>query len=31
MKIGIVVHSQTGNTCEVAQKLQEKLSSSGMR
>ncbi len=25
MKIGIVVHSQTGNTCEVAQKLQEKL------
>jgi flavodoxin len=29
MKIGIVVHSQTGNTCEVAQKLQEKLSASG--
>ena len=29
MKIGIVVHSQTGNTCKVAQKLQEKLSASG--
>jgi len=29
MKIGIVVHSQTGNTCEVAQKLQENLSASG--
>lgn len=28
MKIGIVVHSQTGNTCEVAQKLREKLSAS---
>lgn len=29
MKICIVVHSQTGNTCEVAQKLHEKLSGSG--
>ncbi|MBI5679643.1 MAG: flavodoxin [Methanobacterium sp.] len=26
MKIGIIVHSQTGHTNEVAQKLQEKLS-----
>ena len=25
MKIGIIVHSQTGHTYEVAQKLQEKL------
>jgi flavodoxin len=29
MKIGIIVHSQTGHTYEVAQKLQEKLSVSG--
>ena len=29
MRIGIVVHSQTGNTCEVAQKLQEKFLASG--
>jgi NAD(P)H dehydrogenase (quinone) len=25
MKIGIIIHSQTGNTYEVAQKLQERL------
>lgn len=29
MKIGIIVHSQTGHTYEVAQKLQEKLSATG--
>jgi Flavodoxins len=29
MKIGIVVHSQTGNTCKVTQKLREKLLASG--
>jgi flavodoxin len=29
MKIGIIVHSQTGNTLSVAQKLQEKLTASG--
>jgi len=29
MKIGIVVHSYTGNTYEVAQKLEEKLKESG--
>lgn len=29
MKIGIIVHSQTGNTLSVAQKLKEKLSSAG--
>ncbi len=29
MKIGIIVHSQTGNTYSVAQKLQEKLSAVG--
>jgi NAD(P)H dehydrogenase (quinone) len=29
MKIGIIVHSQTGNTLSVAQKLQEKLKAAG--
>ena len=29
MKIGIIVHSQTGHTYSVAQKLQEKLSAVG--
>lgn len=29
MKIGIIVHSQTGNTLSVAQKLQEKLTAAG--
>lgn len=29
MKIGIVVHSQTGNTLSVAQELKEKLSTEG--
>lgn len=29
MKIGIIVHSQTGNTYEVAQRLQEKLLATG--
>lgn len=29
MKIGIIVHSQTGNTYSVAQKLQERLLSTG--
>ncbi len=29
MKIGIIVHSQTGNTYSVAQKLQEKLLEAG--
>lgn len=29
MKIGMIVHSQTGNTLSVAQKLQEKLSAAG--
>lgn len=29
MKIGIIVHSQTGNTYSVAQKLQEKLQKTG--
>lgn len=29
MKIGIIVHSQTGNTYSVAEKLKEKLSSAG--
>ncbi|MCD1294071.1 flavodoxin [Methanocella sp. CWC-04] len=29
MKIGIIVHSQTGNTFTVAQKLQDKLSTAG--
>ena len=29
MKIGIIVHSQTGHTYEVAQKLQEKLQAEG--
>lgn len=29
MKIGIVVHSKTGNTRSVAEKLQEKLAKSG--
>jgi flavodoxin len=29
MKIGIIVHSQTGHTNEVAQKLQEKLQAAG--
>jgi NAD(P)H dehydrogenase (quinone) len=29
MKIGIIVHSQTGHTLSVAQKLQEKLTAGG--
>lgn len=29
MKIGIIVHSYTGNTCEVAGKLQERLLDNG--
>lgn len=29
MNIGIIIHSQTGNTHSVAQKLQEKLSAAG--
>jgi menaquinone-dependent protoporphyrinogen IX oxidase len=29
MKIGIIIHSQTGNTYSVAQKLMEKLSAKG--
>ena len=29
MKVGIIVHSQTGNTFSVAEKLQEKLSAAG--
>lgn len=29
MKIGIIVHSQTGNTYSVAEKLKEKLSAAG--
>ncbi|MGE5549694.1 MAG: flavodoxin family protein [Bacteroidota bacterium] len=29
MKIGIIVHSQTGNTYSVAQKLKEKLAAAG--
>ncbi len=29
MKIGIIVHSQTGHTLSVAQKLQEKLTAAG--
>jgi len=29
MKIGIIVHSQTGNTLSVARKLQEKLTAAG--
>src|SRR5271157_376882 len=29
MKIGIIVHSQTGNTLSVAQKLKEKLAAAG--
>lgn len=29
MKVGIVVHSQTGHTCEVAQKLQETFLGAG--
>ncbi len=29
MKIGIIIHSQTGNTFSVAQKLQEKLTQAG--
>ena len=29
MKIGIIVHSQTGNTLSVASRLQEKLSAAG--
>jgi NAD(P)H dehydrogenase (quinone) len=29
MKIGIIVHSQTGNTLSVARKLQEKLKAAG--
>lgn len=29
MKIGIIVHSHTGNTLHVAQRLQEKLSAAG--
>ena len=29
MKIGIVVYSQTGNTYQVAEKLQETLSDKG--
>ena len=29
MKIGVIVHSRTGNTLSVAKKLEEKLSSAG--
>ncbi len=29
MKIGIIIHSQTGHTLSVAQKLQEKLTAAG--
>jgi len=29
MKIGIIVHSYTGNTYEVAQRIEEKLKNTG--